>query len=53
LGGSHAQRDLIDLTLMVACSRSSQRALGRALLNERVLAKGPTPQVAHWRSRLG
>jgi hypothetical protein len=53
LGGSHAQRDLIDLTLMAACSRSSQRALGRALLNERVLAKGPTPQVAHWRSRLG
>jgi hypothetical protein len=52
-GGSHAQRDLIDLTLMSACARGAHRALGRALLNERVLAKGTTPQVAHWRSRLG
>lgn len=52
-GGSHAQRDLIDLTLMDACARGAHHSLGRALLNERVLAKGPTPQVVHWRSRLG
>lgn len=52
-GGSHAQRDLIDLTLLSACAHGSHRALGRALLNERQLAKGPTPLIAHWRSRLG
>lgn len=52
-GGSHAQRDLIDLTLMAACSRGSHRSLGRALLNERVLAKGFTPQAAFWQQQMG
>jgi len=53
-GGSHAQRDLIDQTLLAACACGSQRsrALGRALLNERRLAKPVTPLTAHWRSRL-
>jgi hypothetical protein len=53
-GGSHAQRDLIDLTLLAACALpGGSRALGRALLNERLLARGATPQLEHWRERLG
>ena len=53
-GGSHAQRDLIDQTLLAACTLPhGDRALGRALLNERLLARGATPQVEHWRARLG
>ena len=52
-GGSHAQRDLIDQTLLAACALPhGDRALGRALLNERLLARGATPQVEHWRARL-
>lgn len=52
-GGSHAQRDLIDQTLLAASARSSHRAAGRALLNERRLAKPNTPLAAHWAQRLG
>jgi tetratricopeptide (TPR) repeat protein len=35
-GGSHAQRDLIDLTLIAAARRSGQKALARALEQERL-----------------
>ncbi|OGB13237.1 MAG: hypothetical protein A2W72_21655 [Burkholderiales bacterium RIFCSPLOWO2_12_67_14] len=35
-GGSHAQRDLIDLTLIAAAQRSGQQALARALEQERL-----------------
>ncbi|WP_027591911.1 tetratricopeptide repeat protein, partial [Pseudomonas sp. RL] len=35
-GGSHAQRDLLDLTLLEAARRSGQEALARALINERL-----------------
>ena len=52
-GGSHAQRDLIDQTLLAAAARSSHKAAGRALLNERRLAKPATPLTAYWASRLG
>ena len=34
-GGSHAQRDLLDLTLIAAADRAGQRPLARALLAER------------------
>jgi hypothetical protein len=52
-GGSHAQRDLIDQTLLAACALpGGDRALGRALLNERRLAKPATPLTEHWSSRL-
>ncbi len=48
-GGSHAQRDLIDQTLLAACARSAtHRPLGRALLGERLLAKPATPLTRHW-----
>ncbi len=52
LGGSHAQRDLIDQTLLAAASRGSRRNLGRALLNERAMAKPMTPLTRHWTERL-
>ncbi|WP_418318032.1 tetratricopeptide repeat protein [Piscinibacter sakaiensis] len=35
-GGSHAQRDLIDLTLIAAAERDGQKALADALRNERL-----------------
>ena len=35
IGGSHAQRDVINLTLIVAAQRSGQRSLARTLLAER------------------
>ena len=52
-GGSHAQRDVIDLTLLAACAGGSRsKAMGRALLNERLLAKAPTPLTRHWAEAL-
>ncbi len=53
VGGSHAQRDLIDQTLLAAASHASDRSIGRALLNERRLAKPETPLTRHWAERLG
>lgn len=56
LGGSHAQRDLIDQTLLAAAARGASagtHALGRALLNERCLAKPATPLTRHWVEALG
>jgi tetratricopeptide (TPR) repeat protein len=38
-GGSHAQRDLIDLTLIEAATRAGQRQLAEALRHERALAR--------------
>lgn len=55
-GGSHAQRDLIDQTLLAAAAGASaagHRAVGRALLNERRLAKPITPLTEFWARRLG
>lgn len=51
-GGSHAQRDLIDLTLLAAAAQGSRRALGRALLNERTMAKPVTPLTRFWLEKL-
>lgn len=39
-GGSHAQRDLLDLTLIESASRAGDRALERTLRAERLLALG-------------
>lgn len=44
-GGSHAQRDVIDLTLIEAASRSGDRALHTALVHERA-ARRPAPTPA-------
>lgn len=56
LGGSHAQRDLVDQTLLAAaaqCHNGAAHAVGRAVLNERRLAKPVTPLTRHWAERLG
>ena len=39
-GGSHAQRDVIDLTLIEAANRSNQAALASALAAERLARRG-------------
>jgi len=52
-GGSHAQRDLIDQTLIAAAARSGDRRVGRALLNERRAMKPATPLTQHWTARVG
>ena len=48
LGGSHTQRDLIQLTLLAAAAQGRHRQLGLALLNERLLAKPETPLTRYW-----
>ena len=53
-GGSHAQRDLIDQTLLAAAAAEPNvRALGRAVLNERRASKPVTPLTRCWGERLG
>ncbi len=52
-GGSHAQRDLLDQTLIAASAQAGDTSIGRALLNERLLAKPATPLTEHWARRLG
>lgn len=47
LGGSHAQRDVIALTLIEAALRAGRSALARTLLNERIALKPTSPQ--NWR----
>ncbi len=50
-GGSHAQRDVIDLTLIEAAERSGNHALVRALANERLQRKPESPLAHRYRSR--
>lgn len=45
-GGSHAQRDVIDLTLIEAALRAGDGALARALTAERSLARPDSPLSA-------
>lgn len=42
-GGSHAQRDLLNLTLIEAALRAGQRGLARALAAERLATRPQTP----------
>jgi hypothetical protein len=39
VGGSHAQRDVLDLTLIAAAARAGDDSLARALVTERVARK--------------
>jgi tetratricopeptide (TPR) repeat protein len=48
IGGSHAQRDVVDLTAVVAAERAGENSLARALLAERAALR-PTER---WRARL-
>lgn len=60
-GGSHAQRDVLAQTLILAGIRESQRSLARALLAERSALKAPTEAsftrmaltADHWLSLFG
>jgi tetratricopeptide (TPR) repeat protein len=45
VGGSHAQRDVIDLTLIAAAARAGDDSLARALVTERV-ARKPSAQAS-------
>ena len=51
-GGSHAQRDVIDQTLLAAAARGGMRPAGRALLQERSRARPVTPLTAWWSQAL-
>jgi len=50
-GGSHAQRDIIDLTLLEAALRGGDAALAQALTAERAEAKHDSPLVAMFARR--
>jgi tetratricopeptide (TPR) repeat protein len=50
-GGSHAQRDLIDLTLLEAARRAGEAGLVRALANERLALKPRSPLARRYRDQ--
>jgi tetratricopeptide (TPR) repeat protein len=50
-GGSHAQRDIIDLTLLEAAIRCGNMELAQALTAERALTKHDSPLVALFSQR--
>jgi tetratricopeptide (TPR) repeat protein len=51
-GGSHAQRDLLSQTLIVAAQRSGNRSMARALLNERLALKPHSMLSRAWMNRV-
>jgi hypothetical protein len=50
-GGSHAQRDLIDLTLIEAARRGGETKLLRALANERLQHRPDSPLARRYRAQ--
>jgi tetratricopeptide (TPR) repeat protein len=48
IGGSHAQREVVDLTLIAAAERAGEKNLARALIAERAALR----PSARWRARL-
>ncbi|MGB9148910.1 MAG: tetratricopeptide repeat protein [Burkholderiales bacterium] len=48
MGGSHAQRDLIEQTLLVAAIRAGNKALAERMANERLLTKPHSPLARRW-----
>ena len=51
-GGSHAQRDLIDLTMIEAALRSGQQSLARAFIAERAARRPHSPAVKRLSARV-
>jgi tetratricopeptide (TPR) repeat protein len=51
-GGSHAQRDILTLTLMDSAVRAGHRSLAAHILAERHAAKQGTPLTAFWQERV-
>jgi hypothetical protein len=52
LGGSQAERELIDQSLLAACALGPASGIGRAVLNERWMARPATPLTRHWAEAL-
>ncbi len=52
LGGSRAQRDVVDQTLVAAASASGRATLARAVLDDRGEGKARTPLTAWWEERV-
>jgi hypothetical protein len=52
-GGSHAQRDLIDLTLLEAACRAGQDGVATALAAERLAWKPESPLTRRYATRTG
>jgi len=52
IGGSRAQRDVVDQTLLAAAARGRETTVGRALLAERRRTKPATPLTAFWAGRV-
>lgn len=50
-GGSHAQRDLLDLTLIEAATRSGDKPLAAALAAERLALKPRSPLAQRWAAK--
>jgi hypothetical protein len=51
IGGSHAQREIVEDTLLVALMKSGEQAKARELLDRR-LHRRPSPRDARWREVL-
>lgn len=52
IGGSHAQREIIEDTFIVALMRGGEFARARAMLDQR-LHRRPSPRDARWRAAAG
>ncbi len=53
IGGSHAQRDVVEQTLLAAAASGADRAAGRALLAARTRARPATPLSEWWARAFG
>lgn len=51
-GGSHAQRDVLALTLLAAAQKGGNLALARALLNQRLGLRPGSPLNQRWNDRV-
>ena len=49
IGGSHAQREVVEDTLLIALMKSDEPVKARALLDRR-LHRRPSPRDVHWRA---
>lgn len=52
-GGSHAQRDLLDLSMIEAALRADNQPMASALVAERIALRPRSPLVQRWARRTG
>jgi hypothetical protein len=48
-GGTAVEREVIDLTVLAACSQGACAGIGRAIEHEHALMRPATPLAKHWR----